>query len=146
MKSIFIIFSVFFAVALITFTFLSVSLLEKSGANDLDIAQSLMDQNIVVFTPKAGGVARQGSLIVRGKARVFENQVQVRIIAKGETIYENSVITNAQSPERFGNFGISIPLSAKDLSGTQSLLLEVFDYSPRDGSEIDMFMVPLLVR
>lgn len=123
------------------FVFTNISRFQRQGA-ELQPVQSATG-NIVVISPLPGDSVTPGNMSVKGTARVFENQFSVRLKAGGKIIYENSVYANAPDAGQFGDFEISIPISAKDIHGTSDLMLEVFDNSPKDGKEIDQVFIPL---
>lgn len=96
--------------------------------------------NIVVFSPQEGDEVGL-PLKVQGKARVFEGTVNLRLKEKdGEVLVED--ITMAKSPE-MGQFG---PFE-KELLYSQPAkaegILEVFQISAKDGSEIDKVVIPI---
>lgn len=81
---------------------------------------------------------------IKGLARVFESQLNVRVKdASGKTIVEKSVMANSSDAGQFGPFEISLyyPL-LKAPDG----VIEAFDYSAKDGSEIDKVIVPVKFR
>lgn len=108
----------------------------------LEELRTVRAPNIVVFSPQSN--AKVNEIIkVTGEARVFENQFNIRIISSGKIIYEEGMMTNAQEMGQFGGFEKEINLSAVGLESSQDIILEVFDYSAKDGSEIDKVIVPL---
>lgn len=122
----------------------SIVLLGNQNRDGIDQQNApAVNANIMVDAPVEGGVVRPGNLLVKGKARVFENQFNVRLSGGGKKIYEGSATTDAQDVGIFGNFEVSIPISAQDLAGVSDIKLEVFDYSAKDGSEIDKVIVNL---
>lgn len=96
--------------------------------------------NIVVFSPEQGDMI-SSPLKVEGEARVFEGTVNLRLKEKdGRVLVED--FTTAQSPE-MGQFGpfekeLFYPQPAKAEG-----ILEVFQISARDGSEIDKVIILL---
>ena len=96
--------------------------------------------NIIVFAPKAGtevGVP----LRVEGEARVFENQLNVRLKDADGTILTERGVT-AQSPD-IGLYGpFALELTYPEPEGTEGTI-EAFDYSAKDGSEIDKVIIPV---
>lgn len=78
---------------------------------------------------------------IKGLARVFESQLNVRVKdASGKIIVEKSVMADSPGAGQFGPFEISVyyPL-LKDQNG----VIEAFDYSAKDGSEINNVIVPV---
>ncbi|WP_163100560.1 Gmad2 immunoglobulin-like domain-containing protein [Peribacillus alkalitolerans] len=74
-------------------------------------------------------------LVVTGKARVFEGNFQYAII-KDSTIVKQDFYQTDGAPA-WGDFEIIIE---KELKGTE---LELFVYSAKDGSKIDVLKIPL---
>lgn len=99
--------------------------------------------NIIVEKPKVySGVTN--SLVVAGKARVFEAQFQARIKdAQGKVLVKKTVTASVGAPE----FGIySATLTFNQVSETQLGLVEVYAISEKDGSEVDLVAVPILLK
>lgn len=108
----------------------------------LEELRTVKAPNIVVFSPQSN--AKVNEIIkVTGEARVFENQFNIRIISSGKIIYEEGMMTNAQEMGQFGGFEKEINLSAAGLESSQDIILELFDYSAKDGSETDKVIIPL---
>lgn len=81
-------------------------------------------------------------VVIRGKARVFENQFNYRIRDANRTILtEGSASTNAADAGEFGDFTISIASFTQPTESNGTI--EVFDYSAKDGSEIDKVSIPV---
>jgi hypothetical protein len=83
-------------------------------------------------------------LSVTGEARVFENTIQIRLRDENGDILVEDTVT-AQSPDigQFGPFSDSLSYPApKGTKGT----VEVFDYSAKDGSEIDKVTIPVVFK
>lgn len=80
---------------------------------------------------------------ITGEARVFENQLQYRLIECDGNILQQGIMT-AQSPDMgiFGPFEKSIHI-IPDPQGTYGCL-EVFSSSPKDGSDINLVQIPVL--
>lgn len=102
--------------------------------------------NILVSMPYSGaGIG--SNLVLRGKARVFENVVSIRVSNRvlGKVYYTGQTMTDAKEAGTFGNFVTQIHLTSNDLSlrPNDKLLLEVFQTSAKDGSEIDKVSIPV---
>lgn len=88
-------------------------------------------QNVILDTPVEGDTIRQNPITVTGKARTFENNVQIRLRdASGKTIRET--FTTAR-----GEMGTFSPFSAtlfmtRDPGGR--VTVEAFELSAKDGS------------
>jgi hypothetical protein len=102
------------------------------------------EPNIKVFSPRANDKVGT-TFTVKGQARVFENQFRIRVAnsATKEVLFDKGVMSDAQDAGQFGNFSQDIDLSSANLRSGDTLLLEVFDNSAKDGSEIDKVSVPL---
>lgn len=97
-------------------------------------------QNIEVLAPFMGDNVKSG-FIVKGNARTFENNVAIRLLdSNGNILIETFTTANAPDMGQFGPFEKSINFSTDDTSGK----LEVFQYSAKDGSEIDKVEIPVI--
>ena len=95
--------------------------------------------NIVVNSPVANTNV-SSVFVVKGSARVFENTVNYRVTdTKSNVLMEGSVIAKAKDAGQFGDFNFTI----SGLTGKGQIILQVFDYSAKDGSEIDKVTIPL---
>lgn len=103
------------------------------------------EPNIVVFSSKPHDIVGEKIKVI-GKARVFENQFNIRIVFEGKKIYETGAMTDAPDAGVFGNFEKEIDISSFGIKDGSALELEVFNYSVKDGSEIDKVAVPLKFR
>lgn len=104
---------------------------------------SMRSDNIIVTAPQAGSNV-SSPFVVRGEARTFENNVVLRLTEQGGRVLVED-FTTAQSPDigQFGPFEMEISYPATTQS---SATLEVFQYSARDGSEIDKVTIPLTLQ
>lgn len=115
------------------------------------------EANIVVTSPKAGDVV-SNPIIVTGRARVFENTVNYRLRQAGVPVNVSEIFagfTTAHAPDigLFGNFSLKIPilptLDAKAVGQIVidptpgSLIIEVFNYSAKDGSIENLVQIPV---
>lgn len=96
--------------------------------------------NIRVVSPESNDEVGL-PLIIRGQARVFENQFSWRVRdADGTILVEGSAMANSPDIGQFGPFEILASYPApKGNTGT----VEVFNYSARDGSEENMVRIPV---
>lgn len=94
----------------------------------------LEEPNIIVFSPQSNDEIGL-PLVIDGEARVFENNLNYRLKDQNnEMLVENFTTANAPDIGQYGLFHVEANYPApKGTVGT----LEVFDYSARDGSEID---------
>ncbi|GEM_PF-1457710 len=136
---------------IITFDFQNGFLVDATGKlnednilvlNELKITRM---PNIVVFSPIPNAEVSE-SFIVKGRARVFENQLNIRVSISGQKIYESGVYANAPDIGKYGDFEKEIYLPTQRLQDNSDIALDVFDYSAKDGSEIDKVSIPLKFR
>lgn len=75
---------------------------------------------------------------VKGRARVFENMLSVRVIdAKTNgIIFEEPVMANAPDVGQFGDYNKTIDYFYKKPE-SEDVIIEAFWHSPKDGAEID---------
>ncbi len=100
----------------------------------------LRSENIIVTAPIQNSEITS-PVIVQGEARTFENSVTVRVItADGNVLTENFTTANAPDIGQFGPFEISL-IFTPPTEG--SGFIEVFQYSAKDGTEIDKVRVPV---
>jgi hypothetical protein len=99
--------------------------------------------NIIVDAPKANESIGL-PLFIKGKARVFENTVSYRIKdSEGTVLLENYTTANSPDMGQFGPFEASVNyLEPKGDKGT----VEVFEYSAKDGSEINKVEIPVVFK
>lgn len=116
---------------------------EKDQLSGLFSSSDSLGKNIIVTAPANGAFVRS-PLIVSGSARVFENQFRIRLRDQDGTILiEMGVYAHSPDVGQYGSFQESIIyLSPHGSQGT----VEVFDYSAKDGSEIDMVQVPVIFK
>ncbi len=102
-------------------------------------------RNIIVLSPVSEEQVSQ-DFLVKGKARVFENVVSIRVTHKitGRVLLSDSTIAYAQDIGQFGDFAYTVRLKNDVfLKVSDDLLLEVFQASPKDGSDTDTVSIPL---
>lgn len=102
-------------------------------------------KNIIVFNPRK---KMPVSLPIRitGQARVFENSFNYRLKdGKGGIIASGNAMSNSPDAGVFGNFDIRINAISQN-PVNNNLTLEVFDYSAKDGSEMDLVSLPLIYQ
>jgi hypothetical protein len=95
--------------------------------------------NITVATPIANNSVTS-PFTLSGTARVFENQLNYRLTdSTNQLLAEGSIYANAPDMGQFGNYSTQISFTTTSTTGT----LEVFDYSAKDGAEIDKVTIPV---
>ena len=99
------------------------------------------EQNIVVDSPKADETVGR-HLIIKGSARVFENQFNWKVLDanKGIELKSGTAYANVADAGFFGPFEIETVLPEADAA---KILLQVFDYSAKDGSIQNLVEVPV---
>ncbi len=104
----------------------------------------LASQNITVTSPKANEQVSQ-LFTVSGKARVFENVVMIRLKEKlsGKIVGEIPATADAKDMGQYGDFSAGIQLNDPNLHVGTEFIVEVFQYSAKDGAEIDKVSIPV---
>lgn len=93
------------------------------------------EANIIILTPTEGQEVTN-PIRVTGKARVFEATFAYKLKdANGKLLYEGFGMTTGPSVPDYGNFDFKIGVPA---GATQNLTIEVFEYSAKDGSIINL--------
>lgn len=117
----------------------------QNGAVQASAVAILEEPNIIVFEPATGTeVAKQ--FTVKGIARTFENNVLARVKdANTDAIYFRN-FTTADAPDigQYGGYAFQVALRAPNLKEHDMVVLEVFEESAEDGSEINKVVVPLM--
>ena len=136
---VFAIFSVWFLISPIPHTNINS---RKSAPSLSPASSSTPSANISVDSP----VSEQNlssPFEVKGKARVFENVVSIRLTSKSGKILESTTAyAKSEDAGTFGNFDKEIFFKTDESGGT----LEVFQLSPKDGSEVDKVSIPVLLK
>lgn len=96
--------------------------------------------NITINQPLVDAII-SSPVTIKGLARVFENVLQVRIKdASGQVLAENSTMANSQDIGLFGPYQIDL---AYNNPQTREGVIEAFQYSAKDGSEIDKVAIAI---
>lgn len=96
--------------------------------------------NIIVQSPKGGDKAKS-PIAIKGRARVYEATVHVVVKdSAGNQIGKVFATATAAGPE-WGDFEIQVPIDKLDTE--QRGMVEVFSYSPRDGSTMNLVIIPV---
>jgi hypothetical protein len=98
------------------------------------------EANIRVTTPRPGSTAHADQFVLEGQARTFENMVAYRLsLENGRVLSEGHV--QAKGPMGvFSSFRTMVKAGQKGKA-----VLEVFQNSAKDGSEIDKVRIPLIL-
>ncbi len=98
--------------------------------------------SVAVYSPRAGETSR--TITLSGLARVFEANVAWRIKdSAGREVARGFTTASIGTSPLWGSFQTTATIPA-NVSG--NVTLEVFWPSPRDGSDVDLVQVPLVVR
>lgn len=97
-------------------------------------------QNIEVLTPRGGDIFKSGTA-VKGNARVFENVVSIRLTdSEGNILTQTTAMANAPDVGQFGTFEKMLKFQTSSTEG----ILEIYQASAKDGSEIDKVVIPVI--
>jgi hypothetical protein len=103
---------------------------------------SQVTRNIIVTSPKVNETVTL-PIRITGKARVFENQFNYRVRDANKQIFlEGSAYANSPDTGQFGDFTISI--ASLPTMRANGIILEVFDYSAKDGTEQNTVTIPVV--
>jgi hypothetical protein len=102
---------------------------------------------IIVYSPKENQQISK-TFDVNGVARVFENNFFIRLTNKRtNTQYlKTTTATNASGPSKYGDFNLRFEITNSEVQEGDPLLLELFQASAKDGSEIDKVSLPLTFK
>lgn len=99
------------------------------------------EANLTIASPKPNETVGF-PLIITGTGRVFENTFSYRVYDEDNALlYESNAMTDAPDAGIFGNYSVSIYYPAPE--GTRGRI-EVFEYSAKDGEEINKVTVPIV--
>lgn len=97
--------------------------------------------NVLISSPASGETVGLPLMIV-GKALVFENTLNYRLLDEdGSVLVEGNAMTSAADSGVMGDYTITTTYPTPN--GTTGTV-EVFDYSAKDGSVIDLARVPVV--
>lgn len=97
--------------------------------------------NIKLTNLKSGDTISM-PFVIKGEARVFENQLNFRVRdAKGRVIIEGTMLAQAKQAGQYGPFNVTI-----NSVPSGKATIEVFDYSAKDSSEIDKVSIQVSVK
>ena len=105
------------------------------------ISLNNQNANIILQSPKAGDTLTD-PFVIKGQARVFENQLNYRIrSSNGQPLIEGTMTAKAPDAGKFGPFEATISSMPKGKT-----TIEVFDKSAKDGSEVDKVGIVVAVK
>jgi len=151
-KSVLIIITILFVVVICAlvyalFVFNNIKKLQKESKNPpIENIDSLIQasENIRVSSPEKDSLI-SSPIKITGEARVFENTFVVRLKdSSGKALIEESKMTQpGEGMGYFNPFEVELSFSSpKTATGT----IEVFQYSPKDGAEIDKVIIPIIFK
>jgi hypothetical protein len=109
---------------------------------DIGGAVSAMSSTIAVYSPNAGDSGRQ--FTVSGLSRTFEATTAWRVVDSARRTVASGFTTASRGTSAvWGTYQISVQLPA---TASGNVTLEVFWASPRDGTDMGLVQVPLIVR
>jgi len=112
---------------------------DGSTANPTETPQP-KEVNIIVEEPTKNSIVGQ-TFSLKGEARVFENQLNYKIVNQsGDTITSGNIMANANEMGEYGPFSNTITLPSET---PPKIILQVFDYSAKDGNMIDLVEINL---
>lgn len=101
------------------------------------------EANIKVYSPVSGEKV-SFPIVVKGEARVFESTFNLELKSGNKVIYSACAMANAPDMGQFGLFEVKID-SLLEMPVSENVILEVFDYSAKDGEKIDIVSIPLVL-
>ncbi len=107
--------------------------------------EPVASQNIVVNFPHPNQVVSQ-TFTISGKARMFENVVSIRVRNKttGQIYLTDATMTQAADAGVFGDFSYTVQLQPQSsLKPHDILIVDVFQASPKDGTDADLISIPV---
>lgn len=114
--------------------------IKTNDRNETATISPSFSNNIEVLNPRSGDSIRSGFRI-EGNARTFENSVAIRLSDSDENILiETLTMANSSDMGKFGPFEKILNFQTNSTEG----FLEVFQYSAKDGSEIDKVKIPVI--
>lgn len=97
--------------------------------------------NIILQSPKVGDTL-SSQFVIKGRAKVFESQLNFRVRgSNGQSLIEGTMAAKASGAGKFGPFEAIVSSMPKGKT-----TIEVFDHSPKDGSEIDKVSVEVTIK
>jgi len=107
-----------------------------------DCPGKINSANIVVGFPESNQIIGR-HLVIKGKARVFENQFNwaVKNEISNEVIKSGTAYANAEDMGLYGLYEIGIDL---DDATPDKIVVDIFDYSAKDGAVQDLVSIPLV--
>jgi len=113
---------------------------ESPNSSVPSISATPTAQNIVITSPKVNS-AVANPITLTGKARVFEGVFQYALRdASGKIWFQSMGQAGAPDNDGWRNFSVKIPIPVET---PRDLIIEVFEYSAKDGSITNLVRVPV---
>lgn len=91
-----------------------------------------------VFKEVSVSTLEDGSIVLKGKARVFEGVFQYAVVSGTEILLENNYQT--EGAPAWGHFDITID---KEYLTKEKVSIELFVYSAKDGAKADILTIQI---
>ena len=99
------------------------------------------ESGLMIVTRPEIDDALTSPVLVTGIANAFESTVNIRLKdGKDKVLKERSTTTNAPDMGKFGDFSLKVDFNPPS---TKKGKIEVFEYSARDGSEVNKVIIPV---
>lgn len=132
--------SILFVVALLILFATACKRNEVVNMNNANINALSIKSNIIVEAPKDNDEIGQ-PVLISGQARVFENQLNYRIKdSDGGVLAEGGIYAQSPDAGQYGPFEVETTYTEPK---TETGIIEVFDYSAKDGEQIDTVTIPV---
>jgi hypothetical protein len=105
--------------------------------------ESTASRNMRVSSPQPGDLIASRTFTLRGECRTFENTGSYRLRAVNGTVLAEGHFTATGEMGKFSPYTTTVELKN---AYTGAAVLEVFQFSAKDGSEIDKVILPLRVK
>jgi len=112
---------------------------ETYSADGAETAPLLTEANIKVASP-APGTSVTSPIQIKGSARVFENNVNYRLVVANSVVAESFVTALSPDVGQFGPFAAQL-----NFADSGPAFLDVFNYSAKDGQLENMVRIPLML-
>lgn len=113
------------------------------GGEKLSGYLSSKEGNIIVYTPKVCEEMAY-SVVISGKARVFEGQLNARVKDGKGKILSETIITASVGAPSFGTYKKTLKFSPPQ--SPELGQVEVYDLSEKDGSILDLVTIPVILK
>ena len=117
------------------------------GGISATTVEVLRAPNIIMTNPREEEQVNR-TFTIRGIARVFENVLQVRVSKQGmEPYISQHIMANSPDTGQYGEYSYNVDLrNATDLKSGDTIIVEAFQYSAKDGTETDVVSRTVTLR